>query len=198
MRRWAGSAEDHGESAPPVNVRHALGALLVPALAVGYASYAWWEQADGAYREDTTQYMMVLIAPVLVLAGVVILQSLFEAFRAGRRGTAAGDGPPGAGGAGAADTDSPSKDDRGRYLRPALLTAGALVLVLTIDRLGYLPAFTLFVAGALLAMGVRSARRIALITAGVMVLVHVVFIEILDQPLPRGLLAGIFERGAGG
>lgn len=184
-----------------MNVRRALGALLVPVLAVGYASYAWWEQAEGAYREDTTQYMMVLIVPVLVLAGVVILQSLFEALRAGGGGgggAAAGDGPPGAGGAGAADTAPPSKDGRGRYLRPALLTAGALALVLAIDRLGYLPAFALFAAGALLAMGVRSAWRIAAITAGVLVVVHVVFIEILDQPLPRGLLEGMFERGAGG
>ena len=181
-----------------MNVRHVLGALLVPALAVGYASYAWWEQAGGAYREDTTQYMMVLITPVLVLAGVVILQSLYEAFRAGRGGAAAGDGPPGAGGAGAADTAPPPKEDRGRYLRPAALIAAAVALVLTIDRLGYLPAFTLFVVGALLAMGVRSARRIAAITAGVMVVVHVVFIEVLDQPLPRGLLAGLFEPGAGG
>ena len=181
-----------------MNVRRALGALLVPVLAVGYASYAWWEQAQGAYREDTTQYMMVLIVPVLVLAGVVILQALFEALRAGGGGTAAGDGPPGASGAGAADTAPPSKDGRGRYLRPALLTAGALALVLTIGRLGYLPAFALFAAGALLAMGVRSAWRIAAITAGVMVVVHVVFIEILDQPLPRGLLEGLFERGAGG
>ena len=172
-----------------MNVRRALGALLVPVLAVGYASYAWWEQAEGAYREDTTQYMMVLIVPVLVLAGIVILQSLFEALRAGG-GAAAG--------AGAADTAPPSKDDRGRYLRPALLTAGALALVLTIDRLGYLPAFALFAAGALLAMGVRSAWRIAAITAGVLAVVHVVFIEILDQPLPRGLLEGVFERGAGG
>ena len=182
-----------------MNVRRALGALLVPVLAVGYASYAWWEQAEGAYREDTTQYMMVLIVPVLVLAGIVILQSLFEALRAGGGGAAPGDGPPGdAGGAGAADTAPPSKDGRGRYLRPALLTAGALALVLTIDRLGYLPAFALFAAGALLAMGVRSAWRIAAITAGVLAVVHVVFIEILDQPLPRGLLEGMFDRGAGG
>lgn len=181
-----------------MNVRRALGALLVPVLAVGYASYAWWEQAQGAYREDTTQYMMVLIVPVLVLAGVVILQALFEALRAGGGDAAAGDGPRGASGAGAADTAPPSKDGRGRYLRPALLTAGALALVLTIGRLGYLPAFALFAAGALLAMGVRSAWRIAAITAGVMAVVHVVFIEILDQPLPRGLLEGLFERGAGG
>lgn len=186
-----------------MNVRRALGALLVPMLAVGYASYAWWEQAEGAYREDTTQYMMVLIVPVLVLAGIVILQSLFEALRGRGRGggdprAGTGDGPPDAGGAGAADTAPPSKDGRGRYLRPALLTAGALALVLTIDRLGYLPAFALFAAGALLAMGVRSAWRIAAITAGVLAVVHVVFIEILDQPLPRGLLEGMFERGAGG
>ena len=177
-----------------MNVRQALGALLVPALAVGYASYAWWEQAEGAYREDTTQYMMVLIAPVLVLAGIVVLQSLFEAFRAGRGGAAAGDGPPAAGEARAAEAAPPPKDDRGRYFRPIALIAAAFALVLTIDRLGYLPAFTAFTAGALLAMGVRSVRRIALITAGVMAVVHVVFIEVLDQPLPRGLLAEIFER----
>lgn len=166
-----------------IDFRLLLGALLVPSLAIAYALYALREQTEEFYREDTTQYMMVLIVPVLVLAGVVILQSLVEAWRAGRRaGTPGGraQGEPSEG------TDTPSR--RGRYLRPGLLVAASIALVLVLDPLGYLVAFTLFVAAVLVAMGVRSPGRIAAITACTMVVVHVVFIEILDQPLPRGWL----------
>ena len=165
-----------------VDFRHLLGALVVPALAIAYALYALWEQSEEFYREDTTQYMMVLIVPVLVLAGVVILQSLVEAWRAGRHAA-----PSGSAQAEAREgADAPP--DRGRYLRPGLLVAASIVLVLALDEVGYLAAFTLFVVAVLLAMGVRSPLRIAAITVCTMVVVHVVFIEILDQPLPRGWL----------
>ncbi len=166
-----------------IDFRSLLGALVVPSLAIAYALYALREQTEGFYREDTTQYMMVLIVPVFILAGVVILQSLVEAWRAGKRVARAD----------RAEVE-PSEEGgfapsgRGRYLRPGLLVAASIVLVLALDPLGYLVAFALFVASALVAMGVRSPRRIAAITVCTMVVVHVVFIEILDQPLPRGWL----------
>lgn len=165
-----------------IDFRHLLGALAVPSLAVAYALYALWEQSEEFYREDTTQYMMVLIVPVLVLAGVVILRSLFESWQAGQRaacsGSAQADANEGAG----------APPDRGRYLRPTLLVAASIVLVLVLEQVGYLIAFTLFVIAVLLAMGVRAPWRIAAIAVCTMVVVHVVFIEILDQPLPRGWL----------
>ena len=169
-----------------IDLRNLFGALVVPALAIAYALYALWEQGEEFYREDTTQYMMVLIVPVLVLAGVVILQSLVEAWRAGRRAAREGGA--------AAEPGEEAQDappDRGRWLRPGLLVAAAIVLVLALDAIGYLVAFTLFVVAVLLAMGVRSPWRIGAITVGTMVVVHVVFIEILDQPLPRGWLEAL-------
>ena len=170
-----------------MNLRWILGALIVPLLAVAYALYAWWEQAEGAYREDTTQYMMVLIVPVLALAAMVMLQSLFEGWRRAREERLR---------AGAPEEPDPARAaaapaDRGRFLRPALLIAASLVLVLAIDRLGYVISFSLFVVAVLLAMGVRAPLRVAAIAISTMVLVHVVFIEILDQPLPRGLLESL-------
>ena len=164
-----------------IDFRLLLGALVVPALAIAYALYALWEQTEEFYREDTTQYMVVLIVPVLVLAGVVILQSLLETWRAGRRAAREGSAEvePNEGA-----QDPPS--GRGRYLRPGLLVVASIVLVLALDEIGYLVAFTLFVVAVLLAMGVRSPWRIAAITVCTMVVVHVVFIEVLDQPLPRG------------
>ena len=168
-----------------MNLRSFLGALIVPLLAVAYALYAWWEQSEGAYREDTTQYMMVLIVPVLALAAMVMLQSLFEGWRRAReeRQRAAAPEEPDAARAAAAD--------RGRILRPTLLIAASLLLVISIDWLGYLVAFSVFVVAVLLAMGVRAPLRVAAIAISTMVLVHVVFIEILDQPLPRGLLESL-------
>ena len=172
-----------------MNLRSFLGALIVPLLAVAYALYAWWEQSEGAYREDTTQYMMVLIVPVLALAAMVILQSLFEGWRRAReeRLRAAAPEEPDAGRAAAAPAD------RGRILRPTLLIAASLLLVVSIDWLGYLVAFSVFVVAVLLAMGVRAPLRVAAIAISTMVLVHVVFIEILDQPLPRGLLESLSQ-----
>ena len=168
-----------------IDFRHLLGALVVPSLAIAYALYALWEQSEEFYREDTTQYMMVLIVPVLVLAGVVILQSLVEAWRTGQRAARGGNAEAEASG----EADPPP--DRGRYLRPGLLVAASVVLVLALDEVGYLVAFTLFVVAVLLAMGVRSRWRIAAITVCTMVVVHVVFIVILDQPLPRGWLEAL-------
>ena len=43
-----------------MNLLWILGALIVPLLAVAYALYAWWEQAEGTYREDSTQYMILI------------------------------------------------------------------------------------------------------------------------------------------
>ena len=165
-----------------MNLRLILGALIVPLLAVAYALYAWWEQAEGAYREDTTQYMMVLIVPVLALAAAVILQSLFEGWRRAREGRLQAGAPD------EPDATRKAPADRGRFLRPTLLIAASLLLVLAIDWLGYVVSFSLFVVLVLLAMGVRAPLRVAAIAISTMVLVHVVFIEILDQPLPRGLL----------
>ena len=168
-----------------MNLREILGALIVPLLAVAYALYAWWEQAEGAYREDTTQYMMVLIVPVLALAAMVILRSLFEGWRRAREERLR------AGASEESDAAREAPADRGRFRRPALLIAASLLLVLVIDRLGYVISFSLFVVAVLLAMGVGAPLRVAAIAISTMVLVHVVFIEILDQPLPRGLLESL-------
>ena len=172
-----------------MNLRSFLGALIVPLLAVAYALYAWWEQSEGAYREDTTQYMMVLIVPVLALAAAVILQSLFEGWRRAREERLRAAAPDESDAARAAA----GPVDRGRILRPTLLIAASLLLVVSIDWLGYLVAFSVFVVAVLLAMGVRAPLRVAAIAVSTMVLVHVVFIEILDQPLPRGLLESLSQ-----
>ena len=168
-----------------MNLLWILGALIVPLLAVAYALYAWWEQAEGTYREDTTQYMMVLIVPVLALAAAVILQSLFEGWRRAREGRLQAGAPD------EPDATRAAPADRGRFLRPILLIAASLLLVLAIDWLGYLVSFSLFVVLVLLAMGVRAPLRVAAITLSTIVLVHVLFIEVLDQPLPHGLLGSL-------
>ncbi|MGI9336195.1 MAG: tripartite tricarboxylate transporter TctB family protein [Gammaproteobacteria bacterium] len=169
-----------------MNIPRVLGALTVPALAVAYALYALWEQTEGVYREDTTEYMMVLIVPVFVLAGLVVVQSLYELWRAGGRDRAITQS--------STPADAGQSSEPGRYVRPAILVTAAVALVLTIDFLGYWIALSLFVVFVLLAMGARSPARIGIITTCTMIVVHAVFVSILDQPLPRGLLDGLYGQ----
>ena len=156
--------------------RRLWGELMVPALAITSASYAWWEQRDGVYRTDTILYMRVLIVPVAGLALAMVVRSLYRAWRASReRGEESGNSN--------VDTDG------SRYcLRPALLICAAALLVITIDWLGYLIAFALFVSTTLVVMGARSISRIVIITGCTILMLHILFIELLDQPLPHGLL----------
>ncbi|MDA9982325.1 tripartite tricarboxylate transporter TctB family protein [Gammaproteobacteria bacterium] len=153
----------------------------MPALAITYASYAWWEQRDGLYRADTLLYMRVLMVPVVVLVMAVVVQSLYTAWRATREGGA----EPGGN-----NTDT---TESRHYFRPALLICSTGILVYTINWLGYLISFTLFILVMLIGMGVRSIPRIVIITAGTVLMLHVVFIEILDQPLPRVLLSVLMK-----
>ena len=56
--------------------KQALGGLVVPLLAIGYAVFALWEQFTGDYMELTTDYTLYLAVPVLVLGGFLILHRL--------------------------------------------------------------------------------------------------------------------------
>ena len=53
------------------------GILLFPAVAIGYATFALWEQLSGNYKEITTDYTLILAVPILFLAGIIILQEIF-------------------------------------------------------------------------------------------------------------------------
>lgn len=164
-----------------MTLRRMWGELIVPALAIVYAAYAWWEQSSGSYRADTILYMQVLIVPVVGLALARIARSVYAAWRASR------DGHP-------QPRDPDTHNNEGKHsLRPVLFICASTALVFTIDWLGYLVAFALLVPTLLAAMGVRSLWRIVIVTAVTLLMLQFVFIELLDLPLPRGLTAELVK-----
>ena len=73
-------------------------------------------------------------------------------------------------------------------LKPAFMTAIAIVYVLLIFRLGYFTASALFLFAATLMVGVRNIRMIALTAAILFPLMYVFFEIFLEANLPQGIL----------
>ncbi len=177
--------------------RNTLGALLFPLLAIGYACFALWEQFTGDYIELTTDYALLLSVPVLVLAGLVILCELFPVLT--RLAIVRGFVPdkskkheP------ELDVDPEVKVEKpkahpGGYFRITALVGCAFLLVFSIEAIGYLIGFFLFVVLLLLAMGIRSPATILMVSFGTTLVVHFAFVELLDLPLPPGVLKDFLE-----
>ena len=177
--------------------RNTFGALLFPLLAIGYAVFALWEQFSGDYMELTTDYALLLAVPVLVLAGLVILCQLFPMLA--RLVVVRGFVPdlskqdePGFDTAAEAKAP-PSKAPPGGTFRIAALVGYAFLLVFSIDTIGYLISFSLFVVLVLLAMGIRSTITILMVSLGTILVVHFAFVGLLDLPLPTGVLEDFLE-----
>ncbi len=172
--------------------RNTLGALLFPLLAIGYAIFALWEQFTGDYIELTTDYALLLAVPVLVLAGLVILCEVFPVLT--RLAIVRGFVPD------KSKEQEPELDFEpeekvekpkahpGGYFRITALVGSAFLLVFTIETIGYLIGFFLFVVLVLLSMGIRSPVTILIVSLGAILVVHFAFVKLLDLPLPTGVL----------
>ena len=172
--------------------RNTLGALLFPLLAIGYACFALWEQSTGDYMELTTDYALLLAVPVLVLAGLVILCEVFPVLtrlaivRVFVPDKSKEHEPE-------LDVEPEEKVEKpkaspGGYFRITALVGCAFLLVFTIEAIGYLIGFFLFVVLVLLAMGIRSPVTILIASLGATLVVHFAFVELLDLSLPTGVL----------
>ncbi len=172
--------------------RNTLGALLFPLLAIGYAIFALWEQFTGDYIELTTDYALLLAVPVLVLAGLVILCEVFPVLT--RLAIVRGFVPdPSKEQEQGLDVEPEEKVEKpkaqtGGFVRVAALVGCAFLLVFTIEAIGYLISFFLFVVLVLLSMGIRSPVTILIVSLGTILVVHFAFVELLDLPLPTGVL----------
>ena len=175
------------------------GALLFPALAIGYAVFALWEQLSGNYKEITTDYTLLLAVPVLVLAGVIILQEIFpllgrlvilrSLFAVPSADPSADPSMELEASAGSEETVEPEIRPGGAF-RVIALAGLALILVVGMEDIGYFLGFSLFSALVLWALGIRSLITILAISVGVAVMVHFVFVGILNLDLPPGILEG--------
>ncbi len=172
--------------------RNTLGALLFPLLAIGYAIFALWEQFTGDYIELTTDYALLLAVPVLILAGLVILCEVFPALT--RLAIVRGLVPdPSKEREQGLDVEPEEKAEKpkaqtGGFFRVAALVGCAFLLVFTIEAIGYLISFFLFVVLGLLSMGIRSPVTILIVSLSTILVVHFAFVELLDLPLPTGVL----------
>ncbi len=172
--------------------RNTLGALLFPLLAIGYAIFALWEQFTGDYIELTTDYALLLAVPVLVLAGLVILCEVFTVLT--RLAIVRGFVPdPSKEHEPELDVEPEEKVEKpkahpGGYFRITALVGCAFLLVFSIEAIGYPISFFLFVVLVLLSMRIRSPVTILIVSLGTTLVVHFVFVELLDLPLPTGVL----------
>ncbi len=172
--------------------RNTLGALLFPLLAIGYAIFALWEQFTGDYIELTTDYALLLAVPVLVLAGLVILCEVFPVLT--RLAIVRGFVPdPSKEHEPELDVEPEEKVEKpkahpGGYFRITALVGCAFLLVFSIEAIGYPISFFLFVVLVLLSMRIRSPVTILIVSLGTTLVVHFVFVELLDLPLPTGVL----------
>lgn len=165
------------------------GILLFPALAIGYATFALWEQLSGNYKEITTDYTLLLAVPILFLAGIIILQEIFPPL--GRvmilRTLFADPSKELEEYVGSEETvEAPPRP--GGTFRVITLAGLAFILVVGMEYIGYFLGFFLFSALVLWALGVRSFITILAISAGGALMVHFVFVGVLSLDLPPGIL----------
>jgi len=165
------------------------GALLFPALAIGYAVFALWEQLSGNYQEITTGYALLLAVPILVLAGIIILREIFPVLRhlIIIRFLFVDPSKELEEYAGSEETVEPETRPGGAY-RVIALAGLAFILVVGMEEIGYLLGFFLFSALVLRALGIRSPVIILAVAAGTALMVHFVFVGVLDLDLPLGIL----------
>jgi len=149
--------------------------------------------------ELTTDYALLLAVPVLGLAGLVILCEVFPVLT--RLAIVRGFVPdprkehePELGVEPEEKVEKP-KTQSGGYFRVAALVGCAFLLVFTIEAIGYSIGFFLFVVLVLLAMGIRSPVTILIVSLGTTLVVHFAFVELLDLPLPTGVLE-VFLQGS--
>jgi hypothetical protein len=78
--------------------------------------------------------------------------------------------------------------DRAEARRLVTLAALSLVYALAIETIGFFTSSALFIPGAAVALGYRSARGIALCTVAFILLLYAVFGMLLKTPLPPELI----------
>lgn len=150
-----------------------LGRLFIPLLVIAYCGYMIWEQTMGSYRAETRNYAYFMGGVAIVLAIVVIVRSLLNKDPADQ------------------DDEPVGQTAWANYRMMGLLLLGAVCVVLTIESLGYLVTFSVFLLFALWVLGVRTPTPLFLIPLGTMIVVHFVLVKALSLPLPAGFLRGL-------
>lgn len=155
-----------------------LGAILFPLLAAGYSTFSLWEHLTKDYRDLTVNYGLFVNIPVLLLAAIAIVRFLIVEGALEERSSFES-GP-------AVTQDTQSHKPIGLIVLSALL-------VVTIDWIGYIIGFFAIVVLGLYLMGIRKHILIFSMAIVTTILIHFVFVQILQLQLPAGPFPGLVE-----
>jgi hypothetical protein len=156
------------------------GALIVPVIAIAYAIHAIWELNAGEFRDVTLTYTYAIATPVLILAAIIIYRSVTQ-----------GDSPTNIGG----DTELEQATVvwKGRGKRLISVVGLTFILIATMEEVGYVFGFFLYVTLVMWVMDIRKFKPILIVATIMTAIVHFIFADILDQDLPQGILEPFFD-----
>ena len=152
------------------------GILLVPGLALAYGAHALWELTTGPFQNATIIYTYVIATPMLILGAIAVAGDLRNPAKASSTEEAAASGDDGEG----------SIAGGGR--RVALVVLVSLALISVLSWVGYLIGFFLFVLAILWAVELKNWLASVIIAAIMAAVVHFIFVLVLGQDLPVGIL----------
>ena len=148
-----------------------LGAVLFPLLAAGYSTFSLWEHFTKEYRDLTVNYGLMVNVPVLVLAAIAIARFLFVEGALEERSSFEGE---------------PTSTGVTQPYKPIGLIVLSALLVVTIDWVGYLIGFFALIVLALYIMGIRRHVLIFSMAIVTTIIIHFIFVQILQLQLPPG------------
>ena len=152
------------------------GILLVPVLALAYGAHALWELTTGPFQNATIIYTYVIAIPMLILAVIAVAGDLRNPAKARESEESAVSGEGQEGGA------------KGGSRRVVLVVLFSLALISVLSWVGYLIGFFLFVVAVLWAVELRNWMASVIIAVIMAAVVHFVFVGLLGQDLPVGIL----------
>ncbi len=156
------------------------GALVVPILTIAYALHAIWELNSGQFRDVTLTYTYAIAIPVLVFAVIIVARAFIQ-------------GDPSTDIGGDTDAERAAVVWQGRGKRLALVIGLTFALILTMEWVGYVFGFFIYVALVMWVMDVRDIKPILIVALVMTAIVQFIFADILDQDLPQGVLEPFFD-----
>lgn len=154
------------------------GATLFPLLASGYATFSLWEHLTKEYRDLTVNYGLIVNVPILVLSAIAIARFLFVEGALEEKTSI---------------DSTQTLSDSSQPFRPIGLIVLSALLVVSIDWIGYLIGFFMFTVFGLYLMGIRRHVLIFSMAIVTTILIHFVFVQILQLQLPSGPFPSLVE-----
>ncbi len=152
------------------------GILLVPVMALAYGAYALWELTTGPFQHATIIYTYAIALPMLILGAIAVAGDFRHPEKARESEEAAVSG------------DDQDETVKGGGRRVTLVILVSLALVLALPFVGYLIGFFLFVPAVLWAVDLRNWVAGLIIAVIMAAVVHFIFVGVLGQDLPVGIL----------